>query len=558
MPALKIGFNVTFEEAIEAAKTRGVVLPDIYYNILPPECRRLAFSVSLLASLQQIQGVLDQLTDHLAQGKTFDEFKTWGEQQDWSLPPGRLQTIFRNGVQTAYNAGHWRQFEQGALVRPWLMYDAINDTRTRPAHAAMDGYIRKVHDPFWDHHSPPCGHNCRCSIIALTDAEADRRSPPGKGRLKPESDDARPDDAGWGRRPDKKRDQTYRDLIDQHLVKKTKPKAKTEKIPKAAEQKKQEPERPWDPTKPCGIWHEHAFTGAPKEVMSALKRWPETPHGLKQTAGQRGAYWDPYDRFIEMGDVRTPWTLNGQSVFRHEYGHHLDWRLKKQTAHDFRSQSPDFTAAMEADAKRIIKVATRPLNDMQRPDTLTSTWKSQWDKNRDAHLDKQHEVAQKNPGARHTESYTEGQRKLLKKLGFDYDELLDAMDKHGHKPGAALDLHWNMDHLIAALERRDPTAFMRYFMGDPGAVERNVIYYKGCAAQMDDLAASATGTRAGHYFGHEYEYYFGVRKHYARQTECFANITDLISNDNPFFSKYLQRMFPKMLASYRKIMAEET
>jgi hypothetical protein len=76
------------------------------------------------------------------------------------------------------------------------MYSAINDARTRPAHRAMDGVIRPVGDSFWDDHSPPCGYNCRCSLISLTGDQADARGGPTP-QISP---DARAD-PGFGARP---------------------------------------------------------------------------------------------------------------------------------------------------------------------------------------------------------------------------------------------------------------------------------------------------------------------------------------------------------------------
>jgi ribosomal protein L25 (general stress protein Ctc) len=99
-------------------------------------------------------------------------------------------------VQTAYQAGHWRDFEENAKHRPYLMYDAINDSRVRPAHLALDGVIRPVGDAYWRTHSPQLGHRCRCTLRSLSRPEAMRRggatqNPPAEGGA----------DAGWGSDP---------------------------------------------------------------------------------------------------------------------------------------------------------------------------------------------------------------------------------------------------------------------------------------------------------------------------------------------------------------------
>lgn len=198
---LAFSFTLPFSDAIAAAKSRGVMLPDEYYGQIPLEKRRETFSVSNLTRLDQVQGVLDKLTDHLQQGGTLRQFQDWAKTQDFNLSPHRLETIYRNGVQTAYNAGQWRAFEQHKKRRPYLMYDAINDSRTRPAHQALDNIIRPVDDPFWASHSPPLGHRCRCSLLSLSETQAQARSRDGKGLSKPETPEMQADNEGWGRKP---------------------------------------------------------------------------------------------------------------------------------------------------------------------------------------------------------------------------------------------------------------------------------------------------------------------------------------------------------------------
>jgi SPP1 gp7 family putative phage head morphogenesis protein len=193
--AVKIDFDEDFDVQVAQARAQRVMLPNDFYR-LPAEKRAQAFTVSGLARLDQVQAVADALAKFQADGGTFEDFRKWAAGQDWSLPRHRLETIYRNAVQTAYMAGHWRRFDEVKEAFPYLMYDAINDSRVRPSHLAMDGVIRPVDDPIWKRWTPPCGHRCRCSLRSVSAREAQRRG----GATQSIPAEAVPDE-GWGNDP---------------------------------------------------------------------------------------------------------------------------------------------------------------------------------------------------------------------------------------------------------------------------------------------------------------------------------------------------------------------
>lgn len=201
MPALSFGFGVPMWQAVTAAANRGVVLPDAYYGQLSSAQRGLAFSVSGLAALDQINIVRAQLQATLASGGSLSTFQQWATSANLGLPPARIETIYRNAVQQAYNAGQWQQFQSNSALRPYLMFDAINDARVRESHLALDGVIRPVGDWYWTNHSPQLGHNCRCRLISLTQAQALSR---GGVTVNPPAGGA---DAGWGVQPQRQAQQ---------------------------------------------------------------------------------------------------------------------------------------------------------------------------------------------------------------------------------------------------------------------------------------------------------------------------------------------------------------
>ena len=186
----------TFLEALRYAESRGVRLPDEYYGKLVGIQRSQTVSVAGLAGLDQIKFVIDQVSKVIREGGSFESFKkaVADSTLDIDLPRHRLDNIFRTNMQAAYNRGRWEQQSRVRSTRPYLMYDAINDSRTRPNHLAMDNVVLRWDDPWWQTHYPPNGYRCRCTTISLTEAQAKRR---GITEAPPEEDP----DSGWDYNP---------------------------------------------------------------------------------------------------------------------------------------------------------------------------------------------------------------------------------------------------------------------------------------------------------------------------------------------------------------------
>jgi len=201
---------VTFLEALQFARSRKIVLPDEFYS-LDLKTRQLATTVSFLSSIEQIQTVIAAVNKAIADGSTFEDFKKLVAENEIKLSEPYLKNVFRTNIQTAYSHGRWQQQQRNRDKRPYLMYSAIDDSRVRPSHLALNRIIRHIDDPFWLMYYPPWGFMCRCTVIALTEKQAEKYG------ITP--DDQLPEVAeemGWSTSP-----MTYGDLsglVDQKIL----------------------------------------------------------------------------------------------------------------------------------------------------------------------------------------------------------------------------------------------------------------------------------------------------------------------------------------------------
>ncbi|MGB5886524.1 MAG: phage minor head protein [Acinetobacter venetianus] len=162
---------LTFLEAIHFAVSRKIVLSDDFYS-LDLNTRQMATTVSFLSSIEQIETVIKSANKVLIDGGTFKDFKKLVEDNEIILSEPYLKNVFRTNIQTAYGHGRWQQQQRNKANRPYLMYVAINDSRVRPSHLALNRIIRHIDDPFWLKYYAPWDFMCRCTVIALTEEQA--------------------------------------------------------------------------------------------------------------------------------------------------------------------------------------------------------------------------------------------------------------------------------------------------------------------------------------------------------------------------------------------------
>ena len=182
--------DMTFEEAVEYFKERVPVTASRFYQIAA-EYRALAFTVSGYTKAQVLKKFYDELLAALEEGNSLAEFREnmndFLEAEGYEgITPYQAENIFRTNIQTAYNVGHYKQMTEPGVkaLRPYWQYDAVNDSKTRPSHLAMDGRVFMADDPIWDTWFPPNGFKCRCTVKTLSKRQMEQRGlrPKHRGR----------------------------------------------------------------------------------------------------------------------------------------------------------------------------------------------------------------------------------------------------------------------------------------------------------------------------------------------------------------------------------------
>ena len=129
---------------------------------------------AVTAAGHDLKGRAVSQTDALG-GTVFSEYdETDNITAQWgAIYPVRYtyDTAIRKTAMRTYRDDNWTTayppLNDCDLTR-WL-YD---DGSTRPAHLALDGKVLRSDDPFWDTHFPPWDYGCRCTVVPLTEEEA--------------------------------------------------------------------------------------------------------------------------------------------------------------------------------------------------------------------------------------------------------------------------------------------------------------------------------------------------------------------------------------------------
>lgn len=183
---LSIAINMPPSDAVAYFRAKGYAISDDWQDVWTRAHAR-AFTVAKAAEMDVLSAIRNEVDAALTQGLTAQQFQAnlkpqleklgwWGKQEvngrEVQLgSPYRLNTIYRQNLQTAYMAGRYRRMLSRTNTHPYWQYVAIDDGQTRPSHHRLRGKVFRFDDPIWDVIYPPNGWGCRCRVRALTEAQ---------------------------------------------------------------------------------------------------------------------------------------------------------------------------------------------------------------------------------------------------------------------------------------------------------------------------------------------------------------------------------------------------
>ncbi len=529
--------------------------------------------------------------------------------------PRRLKIIYETNMRVSRAAGQWERIKKTQAALPYLIYSLGPSKEHRPEHESWAGTLLPVADTFWKTHYPPNGWGCKCRVRSITRGETKKRG----GATKRPSRATVPwtnawtgatekvpigIDPGWNYNPgigsaSQKAVEKHEKDVEKVFKKVVKPIEKPKPAPGY-----------WDTSTEKGQWHEKAFKNSPDQFKRMIKAHDPALERVEYLTRWRGntcgAFYSSANEkrgtknFINMAPEKAPQDkYKKTNTWRHEYGHYVDEQIgKKRGMKDtidyakakprwdigFISNGKEFKAAMQSDKKLFLDAGGYG----RRGKATEKRYKD----SEQRHLALEQEISKVEPGK------SIGGRLRLEKIGKDLadDVGVDFKDFVG---GFKNETNWGshgkevvytrVAHALLAMKNNDAKMVLRYVGGldwekkeklklrDPKydadwtgkakrlreiALESQRTWEKGSLGNYCDVIGSASTNHLGGAdsetggYGHSTSYYQKTIGN--AETECWANITDMLAGPNSeFWEPILKATTPKMLKEYQQIMVEE-
>ncbi|HOV13639.1 MAG TPA: phage minor head protein [Spirochaetota bacterium] len=182
--------DFTPKDALDFLKLKKIV-PSENWDDLKHGEHSHAFTVAHSLTADILNDIFEAMNNALEKGQSFKDFKKnikpilkekgWyggrdniSKEQKNSYLNWRLKIIYKTNMTTSYQSGRYRKMQRLTNVRPYWVYSAVMDQRTRKEHMLLNNKCFRYDDPFWDSHYPPNGWGCRCTVYSVTENTANR------------------------------------------------------------------------------------------------------------------------------------------------------------------------------------------------------------------------------------------------------------------------------------------------------------------------------------------------------------------------------------------------
>lgn len=125
-----------------------------------------------------------ELLDENGDKRSFKDFKSAAEDiykkyngEDFDGDPRTmgdwLKTEYDTAIAESRMASKWNEIEKNKALFPNLIYKTTGDDRVCEICGPLDGIILPVNDSFWDGNYPPNHFRCYCTVIQVSESEAE-------------------------------------------------------------------------------------------------------------------------------------------------------------------------------------------------------------------------------------------------------------------------------------------------------------------------------------------------------------------------------------------------
>jgi uncharacterized protein with gpF-like domain len=199
MPALTL-HDITPEEFLRVLARRiGKPIESFSWWDVWQQMHSHGFTVAKSSGFDILNDISKALEEALKNGETLESFtrrltpilmdKGWwgrkslidpltGETVNAQLGSARrLGIIYDTNMRMSFSAGNWASIQRNKEGRPYLMYDAVHDSRTRKKHREWGGVddgkpvVLPCDHSWWATHYPPNGWKCRCGVRSISKDE---------------------------------------------------------------------------------------------------------------------------------------------------------------------------------------------------------------------------------------------------------------------------------------------------------------------------------------------------------------------------------------------------